>query len=284
MRFALPCTLLVAAALCWQARAADFRLDVMTFNVRYGSAKDGGNAWERRKDILVDTLRAHDPDVFGVQECLDFQAAYIAAHLDGHTWIGLGRNADGGGEMTAVFFRKGLLMALESGHFWLSETPDVPASKSWDTSLPRIASWIKFHAPASKTDFYFFNTHFDHRGVQARLESAKLLAERIRPLAAQLPVVLTGDFNALAGTSAPWQALTAHGMRDAWQRAAKKKGPANTWNGFETPGPGAARRIDWILVSPRIEVLHCETVTRQQDGRYPSDHFPVLAKLVLEGK
>lgn len=259
-------------------------LTVMTFNVRYGTADDGPDAWDLRKDLLVQTVAKHAPAILGTQECLDFQASYIADHLPGYAWIGLGREVDGGGEMTAVIYQKALLLPVESGHFWLSETPDVPGSKSWDSSLPRIATWVKFFDRAGGRYFYYYNTHLDHRGEVARVESARLLLGRIVNPANPLPTILTGDFNASGGSAEPWKVLTTGGLTDLWDHTAEKIGLANTWNGFETPDPAQARRIDWILATPGVSALTCEIDATQEQGRFPSDHMPVIARIMLPPK
>lgn len=272
---------ILAGALIAQSDAPAQPLTVMTYNLRYGTADDGPDAWEHRREMLAGLVKRHDPDVLGTQECLDFQAQYIADTLPGYAWFGLGRQEDGTGEMTAILFKKSRLLPLESGHLWLSETPDLPGSKSWDSSLPRIASWIKFYDRANHQPFYFYNTHFDHRGEVARLESAKLLAARIHALHPGQPVVLTGDFNAAAPSSAPWAALTESGLVDAWDAAAEKSGVANTWNGFAIPEATSARRIDWILTSPAVRIRACAIDAYEENGHFPSDHMPVIARIQL---
>lgn len=252
-------------------------LTVMSYNVRHGSADDGPDAWKHRREHLANLIQDHAPDVIGTQECLDFQAAYLVEQLPQYAWIGLGRQADGTGEMTAILYQPARLLPLETGHLWLSETPDRPGSKSWDSSLPRIASWVKFHDRTTGRAFFLYNTHFDHRGEIARLESARLLEARIGERHPDDLVVVTGDFNAQAETSAPWKALTAGGLRDTWTAADETRGEPNTWNGFEMPEPGQARRIDWILVSKGAHVPACEIDGRHRDGRFPSDHMPVIA-------
>lgn len=262
----------------------DTALTVMTYNVRFGTAQDGPNAWELRKDFLVRTVARHAPAILGTQECLDFQADYIVEHLPGYEVISLGREADGGGEMTAVFYNKSLLLPLESGHFWLSETPDVPGSKSWDSSLPRIATWVKFFDRTGARCFYYFNTHLDHRGEVARVESARLLLGRILRVESTVPAILTGDFNAAGGSAEPWTVLTSGGLTDLWDHAIEKTGLPNTWNGFEIPNPAQARRIDWILATPGVVAQTCEIDAVQEQGRYPSDHMPVIAIITLPPK
>lgn len=256
-------------------------LTIMSYNVRFGTADDGPDAWDLRKDFLVETVRKHAPTILGTQECLDFQAGYLVEQLSGYGWIGLGREEDGGGEMTAVLYQKSRLLPLESGHFWLSETPDVPASKSWDSSLPRIATWVKFFDRTTQRPFYYYNTHFDHRGAVARLESARLLQSRIATLHPKVPVVLTGDFNTHGGDTEPWKALTIGTLVDLWDVAKERKGVANTWNGFAIPDPTQARRIDWILATQGVAALSCEIDAVEREGRFPSDHMPVIAKILL---
>ncbi|MBA4032034.1 MAG: hypothetical protein C0478_14245, partial [Planctomyces sp.] len=180
----------------------DDTLRVMSFNIRYGTANDGPNHWEKRRDFLVQTIQAFDPDLLGTQETLGFQKDFIAEKIPGYTPFGVGRE-DGGtqGEMTAIFFRTSRFEKLGGGHFWLSETPEVVGSKGWDTSLPRMVSWVKLKdlQPGPKSsaapEIYFFNTHFDHVGKVARIESAKLLRQQITTIAGNAPVILTGDFN-----------------------------------------------------------------------------------------
>jgi len=269
----------IAASIAGAPEAAPNPLTVMSFNLRFGTADDGPDAWDLRKDRLVALVKEHEPDIIGTQECLDFQAVYLAEQLIGYGWIGQGRQEDGTGEMTAILYKKDRLLPLESGHVWLSESPELPGSKSWDSSLPRIATWVKFYDRAELDTFYSYNTHFDHKGEVARLESAKLLESRIRTLHPETFVVLTGDFNAVAESSAPWQALTAGGLLDTWGNADARKGEANTWNGFAIPAAENARRIDWILVTPGAHILSCEIDGRHEGGRFPSDHMPVIARI-----
>jgi len=256
---------------------------VMSFNIRYGTANDGENRWENRRDFLIETIRKFDPDLLGTQETLGFQRDFIAAQLEGYEKFGVGRD-DGveTGEMTALFFRKSRFEKLDGGHFWLSEKPDTPGSKSWDTSLTRMASWVRLRdkrRPSARS-VVFINTHFDHRGTQARLESARLLRARSAEWSRANSVILTGDFNAGAG-SPPYQALFDSGspLIDTW-RALNPTAGSNegTFSGFKadsTSGP----RIDWIAVSKDWKIVSATIDRTVRDGRTPSDHFPVTAVL-----
>ncbi len=260
---------------------------VMSFNIRYGTAADGENAWPRRKEFLFETISAFDPDLLGTQETLAGQRDDLAARLSGYDVLAAGRD-DGQerGEMMALFYRKSRFEKLAGGHFWLSETPDVPGSKSWDSSLPRMVTWVKLRdrkAPESPPIVYF-NTHFDHRGPKARLESARLLRRKVDELAQDCRVIVTGDFNSPEGGE-PYQALFGRGDSDARPlvdsfRAVhpSQEDAEGTFSGFRA---GAIRgaRIDWIGCSPDLDVRDAAIDRTARDGRTPSDHFPVTAVL-----
>jgi len=260
---------------------AEVALGVMSFNIRHGAAADGENAWPERREHAADVIRAHDPVVVGLQECLEFQRDYLVERLGNYRSLGIGRDRDGRGEECTVLYKADTVTPVAYSTFWLSETPEEPGSKSWDSAITRIVTQIKFFHQASGKFFYFFNTHFDHRGETARLKSAELLAARVAELPQDIPVIVVGDFNAYGATSPPWKALVTGGVEDAWLAAAERKGPASTWCGFQAPKPDAAQRIDWILFRGGIRASVCETVVSERDGRYPSDHFPVVATLHL---
>ena len=260
----------------------DVDLKVLSFNVRFGTASDGANAWEHRHPILIEALKELDADVIGVQECLEFQAEYIVEQLPAYRWFGVAREEDGSGEHAAVFYKKDVLAPIATGNFWLSESPDAPGTKSWDSDCTRMATWARFRHVKSGAFFHFFNTHFDHRGQVARREAANILVQRAADVAGDGPVIITGDFNAAAGSSEPWKLLVDAGFRDAWTSAEKREGPTVTYQGFKPPKEGVDSRIDWVMMAGPVKSTFCETVTFARDGRYPSDHFPVLAKVVID--
>lgn len=262
------------------AAATETELTVMSYNILNGGARLGEeNAWSHRKEMVVGAIKQCDPDILGVQECFDYQAEFLAKSLPKYHWIGVGRDADGGGEMAAIFYRKGLLSPIETGNFWLSETPDVPGSQSWETRCTRMATWARFHHRKTGAAFLYCNTHFDHGSEEARVGGAKLLAARALQIAGDLPIIVTGDFNAQGGDSAPWRILSESGFVDARLVAAKREGPDTTFCDFNPPPTDGQSRIDWILFRGTVTVDLHETVTYQDHARYPSDHLPVLAKL-----
>jgi endonuclease/exonuclease/phosphatase family metal-dependent hydrolase len=266
-------------------KAKDLR--VMSFNIRYGTASDGENSWDHRKEFLVDTTRAFDPDLLGTQETLAFQRDYLAENLAEYDHLGVGRD-DGleGGEMMALFFKRKRFEKLEEGHFWLSETPGDAGSKSWDSSLPRMVTWVKLRDRQQEDvpPLVFLNTHFDHQGDTARLESARLLRRRIEEVASGCSVVVTGDFNADEG-SAPYQALFDRQNErdgpiiDAYRaRHPERAEDEGTYSGFRADSTRGAR-IDWIGVSRDWQVASASIDRTSREGRTPSDHYPVTAVL-----
>lgn len=256
---------------------------VMSFNVRYATAEDGDNAWPKRKEFLIETIKTFDPDLLGTQETQPIQKDELVKKLTGHQVFAAGRD-DGkeSGEMMAVYYRKSRFEKLDGGHFWLSETPDVPGSKSWDSSLPRLATWLKLkdrNAPASEP-ILFVNTHFDHKGAKARLEAAKLLRTKIVDLGRGCRTIVSGDFNCGEG-SEPYKTLfdDKSPVVDSFRVRHPSKGDREgTFNGFK-PGAGNGARIDWIGCSPEWIVQDAIIDRTERDGRYPSDHFPIQAVL-----
>lgn len=261
--------------------SADEPLRVMSFNIRFGTANDGDNRWETRDQLVLQTIRDFKPDLLGTQETLKFQAEFLKENLKDYGVVGRSREQDPEkGEQCTIFFRQARFALLEQGQFWLSETPDEVASKSWDSSLPRIATWVKLKDKLSGRTFYFLNTHFDHIGKTARLEGARLIARQVAEFKA--PTVITGDFNC-GGDSPPYQALVKTDevdLQDTYRVVHPDKKPdEGTFNGFRGFDQGA--RIDWVLATREWKVSGATIDKTNDQGKYPSDHFPVTATLQL---
>lgn len=262
------------------------KLKVMTVNLRYGTANDGPQAWENRRHIMIEMLREYHPDIFGVQEGLRFQLDEIIEGLPGYACFGEGRDGIDVSEHVAIFYNVNSIYCIEGHTFWLSETPEVPGSKSWESSLSRLATWGRFQVKSTGVPFYFYNTHFDHRSENARSESAQLVWSRLREK--QDITFLTGDFNCTEESFA-YQYLTgktkndkgqAGDFIDAWHAAEVQKNPVSTYHGYRGPMEENTR-IDWILMRPALRVLEAGTVIYQRDGLYASDHFPVYAEVEM---
>jgi len=295
-------TLLLALSLGAQVRASataepvgdQADLLVMTFNIRYGTADDGENNWDKRKDLAVDVLRRHHPDVVGLQEALRSQLDDIRAALPEYGELGVGRD-DGKtkGEYSAILYRKDRLDVNDSGTFWLSDTPEVPGSTTWGNQITRICTWGRFVPKSSGRAFYLFNTHLDHQSQPSREKSVVLLDERIATRKHPDPAIVTGDFN--AGESnpavrylkreAPLPAYpsgpggSAEVFVDTFRLLHLEATDVGTFHSFT--GERTREKIDYIFVLPGTKVLQAAIVHDHQDERYPSDHFPVMALLRL---
>ena len=265
-------------------------LRVMTFNIRYDEPRDKENAWPNRKELVASMIRFHQADLVGLQEALKRQIDDLQRLLPEYAWVGVGRD-DGktGGEFSAIFYRKIRFINLATSTFWLSETPDVP-SKGWDAAYPRIVTWMKLKDTTTGKTFFHFNTHFDHRGVRAREEGARLLLQRIDKIAGRLPVVVTGDFNfneasegyqILIGKTAQRETAPNLELRDArYLSQGGHHGPTSTFNEFKALVP--EMKIDYVLVKGSVRVLQHGALSDTWNGRFPSDHLPVLAEIVIE--
>ena len=252
---------------------------VMSFNIRYGTAKDGENEWTRRRTMLFDLVREQDADLVGLQEALDFQVDEITAAVPGYATIGVGRD-DGGarGEFAAILFRKNRFRVAEAGTFWFSDTPAVPGSKSWGNNITRICTWARL-IDRDGRGFFVYNVHLDHQSQPSRERSTQLLRERIgaRSFAAE-PVVVTGDFN--VGEKNPALATLMGPFVDTYRVVRPQETTVGTFTGFKFGNVGG-EKIDYILVQPGTEVVHADIVRFTREQRYPSDHFPVVARVRL---
>ena len=255
-------------------------INIGSYNIRYDNKGDGINAWPNRKENVKGLIKFHDIEIFGVQEALIGQLKDISELTD-FTYIGKGRD-DGkeAGEHSAIFYKKDRFKLLKSGDFWLSETPDKPG-KGWDaTCCNRICSWGKFQDLNTKKEFYFFNVHFDHQGVEARRQSGFLMTKKIKEIAGNSSTILTGDFNSTPETE---QIKTIQTILSDSREVTKQPayGPEGTFNSFKFDAP-MDKRIDYIFVSKNIDVLKYGVLTDAKEQRYPSDHQPVLIQAVIK--
>ena len=265
-------------------------LRVMSFNVRFGTADDGADGWSLRYDLLVRTIRRYDPDLLGVQEALAFQWDDLCRGLDSdYAFHGAGRE-DGQrkGESVGIYFRRRRFECLDAGHFWLCETPETPGSIGWDAELTRMASWVKLRDLKAQSrpggTVLFLNTHWDHFGKRARFESAKLIRRKVRAIQPEGGVVIVGDFNAREDDEEYTELLRAaddEGPRyvDAYRAVhPERMSDEASFHGFKGGKEGS--RIDWIFHSPDLRTIEAGIDRFNEDGRYPSDHYPVTAVLV----
>lgn len=258
-------------------------LYVGTYNIRYKNKDDSikGNVWTKRCQVMCDQINFESPDVLGMQEVLVGQLHDFQRFLDNYSYIGVGRD-DGkeAGEYAAIFYKNDRVKLLDSGNFWLNETPDVP-KLGWDAACIRICTWGKFKDLRTKKKFYFFNLHMDHVGVVARREAAKLVVSRIKEMAQDAPVVLTGDFN-VDQTDEIYGIFTHSGiLKDSYENARIRFAENGTFNSFKVETKTDSR-IDHVFVSPsfKVEAYGLRTDSYWAKGRRNlSDHYPVFVKL-----
>ena len=256
-------------------------LALMSFNLRYASPTPP-NAWPARRPVMKACIEKYSPDLIGTQEGVYSQLKDLAADLPAYAWIGLGRDGGSRGEFMAVFYRTDRFEPMAYDHFWLSDTPDVIGSSTWGHSNRRMVTWVRFKDRQAGSEFHFWNTHLDHEVQPAREKAAELIRKRLLAVDAKLPVVLVGDFNAVAGANKAYDILTADDfLRDTWKLAGERRNEAfNSFTGFGTPRQ-EGKRIDWILLRGPATVRAAEIVTFEQNGQFPSDHFPVMSWLTL---
>lgn len=251
----------------------------MTFNLRFKNNNDSSpHTWNERVPAIRRLINMEKPDIIGAQEVSHTQLQDLKNNLPNYNWVGGNRR-----EYSAIFYKEKEYSILEYDHFWLSDTPGVIGSKTWGNKIPRMVAWVKFLDKKSNKQFYFVNTHFDHQSAKARKKSAELILKLTKKFDPELPVILTGDFNA-EPDSLPHQILTSDGgYDDLWETAKTRiNEDLGTFNGFDDPtGKGPDKRIDWILGKGNLTANEIEIVNDQKNGQFPSDHFPVIADISL---
>lgn len=255
------------------------QLTVASFNIRLKTNADTGNLWDERKQAVTNLIRFHEFDIFGIQEGFDEQVQDMKEQLPGFDYIGVGRD-DGAkkGEHSAVFFNTDRFRLIKEGTFWLSPTETKKPNKGWDAALPRICTWGVFEDLKNGKQFIFMNTHFDHVGVEARRESAKLILEKATELAQNLPIILTGDLNVDEHNEAYFTLENSGVVKDVYGLANIVYEPNSSFNGW---GKSLApkQRIDHIFITEPFTVHKYGILTDTYMGKFPSDHFPVVSVL-----
>jgi len=279
--------------LCFAAiNATAQTINIATYNIRYENKSDSlnGNGWGLRLHVIAKLIQFHDFDIFGAQEVFYGQLNGMLTLMPEYGFIGVGRtDGEKSGECSPVFYKKDKFKLMQSGNFWLSETDGKP-SVGWDAALPRICTWGKFQIKENGICFWYFNLHMDHIGVKARLESSKLVLEKIKALAGSEPVILTGDFNS-DQTSEGYKLISGSGiLQDSYETAEVRYATNGTLNNFN-PQQKTDIRIDHIFVSKGFRVMRygvltdtywAETGKGSFVTRMPSDHFPVKVVVTLD--
>ena len=274
--FTAICLLFVALSF------AQNSIDVMSYNIRLGSADDGENHWNIRKDKLKDLINYYEADFIGMQEAQKPQIEYLLENNSLYGFLGKPRDEGENSEFSCIFYLKNKYKVLQQDTFWLSETPEK-STKSWDAAYPRIVTYGLFENIKTKKKIWVLNTHFDHVGVVARQKSAEIILKKIKQLQGKqnLPVVLTGDFNSFKTDT--WMQPLVNNLQEASSHSITKPyGGTATWNAFnfkEKP----VDQIDFIFTSKNNTVIKkFRTITDFYDFKYPSDHLPIISRIELK--
>jgi len=257
---------------------------IMTWNIRFNNPDDGIHAWPERRTEVLTFLRSQNPDILCIQEGLHDQVSDLQAGLEGYEMCGVGRD-DGkqAGEYSAIFFRRIRFSSVACGTFWLSPTPSVPG-KGWDAALPRIVTWVTLVDLFTGDSMSVLNTHFDHIGVQARENSARLLRLKTSEIAGNAPAVVAGDFNSV-DTDLPYRIITDRNLpppllEDTFHASASPHhGPLATFTGFDMKNPDPGERIDFLFVTKSLHVKSHSTISAKSARGYLSDHLPVVVEV-----
>ncbi len=258
------------------------QLNIMCFNIRYDSPKDGQHAWPQRRDFVVEVLEKQQMDILCLQEVLYHQLKFIETKLPHYEVHGVGRkDAFRRGEFVPILYNKDRFAAVRSGHFWLSETPDQAGSKAWNANKPRMVSWVILcdYAQGEHQHLLVLNTHFDHRSILARENSTNLLIEKIQSLAIGMPVVVCGDFN-MPSKHELHSRLCKETVPSLNNAHKDYQGVAvGTYHGFTGKSKAEPGFIDWVLLSAAFSVEEANVLVLDKDGQYLSDHHPLTVKL-----
>lgn len=261
-------------------------LNVMTFNIRLDVPSDSLNSWQYRKENAAEMVRMNDVDILGMQEVLLNQMNDLKERLPQYTAIGVGRE-DGAdkGEFTPIFYKKDRFSAIESGTFWVSETPELAGSNGWDASYIRVATWAILKEKATGKEIFAINTHLDNDGLIARKEGGNLLLKKAEELGKGLPIVLTGDFNDTPQSEAIkniTDASKTNHLLDSKTIALKTSGTDWTFHNFGRLAESERPLIDYIFVSKQIKVQDYAVLPDTLNGTFVSDHKPVLSTITIE--
>ena len=262
------------------------RMNVMSYNIRYDNPDDGANQWSNRKDYAASLVKFHEVDIFGAQEVLNNQLNDLLERLPDYAYVGVGRE-DGKtkGEYSPIFYRKDRFSVEKSGNFWLAEDINAVGQKGWDAACERVATWAILKDKQTGKRFFFLNTHLDHMGKTARHEGASLVLEQSKNLSENLPIIVTGDFNAIPSDD-PIQVLTdesdSRHLTHTRSLATLTYGPEWTFHDFGEIPYAERDWIDYIFVKGDFKVLRHGSLAESMGTLYPSDHCPVLTTLVIE--
>jgi endonuclease/exonuclease/phosphatase family metal-dependent hydrolase len=256
-------------------------MKILTCNVRCFGAEDGENGWSHRKDLCAKVIESQSPDIICFQEMWAEQFTHMAAAFSSYGTYGIADMPNSSDPQNCIFYREDIYTLISAGGYWLSKTPHVPGSRSWESACVRLANWIRLQDRATKREFRVINTHLDHVNQVARENQAQLIVEDASAYPPDYPQILTGDMNCDT-TNAAISVFKVGGWRDTYGSVHGTENPGHTYHAFL--GPAHETRIgkmDWILMRGDISCPHAGIVTDSVNGRFPSDHYFVSAEVSM---
>lgn len=256
-----------------------------TYNIRFQDLEGENNMWKSRNILLEKLLKKYDFDILGTQEPFINQISDMLIYLTDYDYVGTsttGKSNSSRKHFNAIFYKKDRFKVLDNGNFWLSQTPDLANVKGWDAYSVRMCTWALFKNNETGKEFYYFNVHYDHIGVEARKESSKLMLSKIKEIAGDKHVIFTGDLNSNQNSEA-YQTIIADGtLADSYTIAESKDNAGwhtlNRFNYFDAPATGGSR-IDHIFVTRKdSKINYWKIINDSYSEKYPSDHYPVMVE------
>ncbi|MBE6796489.1 MAG: endonuclease/exonuclease/phosphatase family protein [Ruminococcaceae bacterium] len=251
---------------------------IMSFNIRCTNV--GKDSWEDRIGIVSQTIIESEADSVGVQEATpEWMAALRETVGDMYAYVGVGRDdGDNEGEYSAIFYLKDKYNAIDSGTFWLSETPDK-VSFGWDAACRRVCTWVVLENKETSEKYVHINSHFDHIGISARKNSVDMIVDKAKEYT-DLPVVFTADMNVKQGSDNYNQFVESGVLRDT------KFATTNTMDycTYHDTKPQNHKDdvIDYVMINEHFDAVAYRVVTEGIDGRFVSDHYPIYADLIIK--
>ena len=257
-------------------------MKTLTCNVRCFGARDGANSWACRRDLCAQVIRSRSPDIICFQELWAEQYADMSSAFPEYTTYGMVDEPNGRRPTNAIFYRSEIFTLISAGGYWLSESPHVAGSKSWESACVRLANWVRLEDRTTRTELRVINTHLDHVGQTARENQAKLIVEDSLAYPDDYPQILTGDMNCDC-TNAAIEVFKAGGWSDTYGVVHDTEDPGHTFHEFRGPKHDSdTGKMDWILVRGQLQAIDAEIVRDSVEERFPSDHYFVSATVIAQ--
>lgn len=255
-------------------------LNLISCNIRFDNPADGNNSWSHRRSLLTKTLLSHSPHIIATQEGRIHQLNDFCELLSNFNLIDQHRSWIKERMYPSFFIKKNTFEILGSGDYWLSETPDVAGSISFESAFPRLMTWIKLQPKGIDKKLLLVNTHFDHIKEETRVAQMRVLIQQIKKIhSPEFTLVIMGDFNDSPTSQIRMSLMNEfNSLEDSWlKHNTIEETSHHAFMGEIQNGS----RIDWILIEKDLSIQNCFMDKSHQNGHYPSDHFPIICNVKL---